>query len=72
MVGRVLTENRYSEAIDILYMRNTFDFHNLDEVLRFSLTVLPERFQSIRSVEWMSVPPFTGSIYPFPTFKTNY
>lgn len=48
-----LTDIRYSEAIETLYTENTFEFQNLDFVLRFALTVLPERFGMIRHVRWM-------------------
>ena len=43
---------RYSEAIEILYKENTFDFDSLDDVLKLSLTLLPERMQLIKSVQW--------------------
>jgi len=42
----------YSEAIEILYKNNTFDFDSLDDVLKLSLTLLPERMCLIKTVQW--------------------
>jgi hypothetical protein len=36
----------------VLYTANTFDFESLSQVLRFSITVLPERMKLIRDVQW--------------------
>jgi len=44
--------NRYSEAVEILYRSNTFDFESLSDVLRLSLVLLPERMQLITDVRW--------------------
>lgn len=51
----------YSEAIPILYTLNTFDFESLSDVLKLSLTVLPERMRLIKDVQWKRVF-FTGGI----------
>ncbi|OCK80181.1 hypothetical protein K432DRAFT_353504 [Lepidopterella palustris CBS 459.81] len=40
----------YSEAIDILYSRNTFRLEHLDTLSHFSTITLPSRFNSIRSL----------------------
>ncbi|OCL03295.1 hypothetical protein AOQ84DRAFT_356975 [Glonium stellatum] len=41
----------YSEAVDILYSRNTFRFEHLDTFIHFSTVILPSRFNSIRSLQ---------------------
>ncbi|KAF2811796.1 uncharacterized protein BDZ99DRAFT_519043 [Mytilinidion resinicola] len=40
----------YTEAAPLLYKTNTFDFRNLDVLLAFPTTILPDRFQLIRSL----------------------
>ncbi|KAF4630280.1 hypothetical protein G7Y89_g7855 [Cudoniella acicularis] len=37
----------YSEAIEILYKSNVFEFNNIEDVLRLSMTILPERMKLI-------------------------
>jgi hypothetical protein len=49
---RVEILGRYSEAIEILYKENFFDFDSLADVLKLSLTLLPERMSLIKSVQW--------------------
>jgi hypothetical protein len=44
--------NSYGEAVDVLYRENTFTFPKLGEVLKLSMTVLPERMALIKSVQW--------------------
>ena len=51
-IGSMLNVCRYSEAIEILYKENTFDFDSLNDVLKLSLTLLPERMRLIKSVQW--------------------
>jgi hypothetical protein len=54
-----LTLGSYSEAIDILYADNTFDFSELmgglHDVLKFALLIPTERMQLIKSVKWLQV-----------------
>lgn len=45
-------KSRYSEAVEILYKDNTFDFDYLADVMRLSLVVLPERMRLISDVTW--------------------
>lgn len=54
----------YSEAIEILYSKNTFSMLHLGRLLHFSFTVLPQRMNAIRSLElgW-----YLNSIYPYDT-----
>lgn len=44
----------YSETISMLYSTNTFSFHDLDCIRYFSASILPKRFDIIRSldVQW--------------------
>lgn len=42
----------YSEAIEILYATNTFDFDSLNGVLQLSRTILPNRMKLVKSVQW--------------------
>ncbi|KAH8802719.1 hypothetical protein F5884DRAFT_480252 [Xylogone sp. PMI_703] len=42
----------YSEAIEILYKQNTFDFDSLNGVLQLSRTILPSRMKMVKSVQW--------------------
>ena len=44
--------DRYSEAIEILYKENTFDFDSLNDVLKLSTTLIPERMHLIKQVQW--------------------
>jgi hypothetical protein len=44
--------NRYSEAIEILYKENIFEFDSLNDVLKLSLTLIPERMHLIKKVQW--------------------
>jgi hypothetical protein len=53
-------KNRYSEGIEMLYRRNTFDFESLAAVLKLSLTILPERMQMIKLVQWRYAWPIRG------------
>jgi hypothetical protein len=48
----MLTCCRYSEAIEILYTANSFDFDSLNDVLKLSLTLLPERMNLMKTVQW--------------------
>ena len=48
----VLISHRYSEAIEMLYTENTFNFESLNDVLKLSLTLVPERMALIQSVRW--------------------
>ncbi|KAB8346224.1 hypothetical protein FH972_023269 [Carpinus fangiana] len=54
----------YSEAISILYQDNVFAFNHLDTVLSLSRTILPDRFDSIRTItlqwnfKWPLIPEF--------------
>lgn len=67
------SHNRYSEAIDILYSQNTFDFNHIDTILSLSTTILPRRLHSIhhlhlqwtvRALTWMdSYPPYDESTW---------
>ena len=60
----MLTLRRYTEAIDILYQENIFTFPKLGEVLRLSMTLLPERMALIKNLQWRYVPsPFPLLIY---------
>lgn len=49
-----LTEDRYSESINLLYSTNAFSFSDLDCLRYFSCTVLPQRFALIQNldIEW--------------------
>ncbi|KAF2165408.1 hypothetical protein M409DRAFT_55808 [Zasmidium cellare ATCC 36951] len=40
----------YTEAIDVLYQTNTFDFNRLEGIMRLPQVLLPDRLQRIRSV----------------------
>lgn len=40
----------YSESISLLYSRNTFDFDQRESLYSLSLTIVPSRFNVIRSV----------------------
>jgi len=40
----------YSESISILYSKNTFDFDQRESLYSLSITVLPERFNMVRSI----------------------
>ncbi|RFU34861.1 hypothetical protein B7463_g1482, partial [Scytalidium lignicola] len=42
----------YSEAIEMLYKENTFDFDSLNGVLQLSRTILPNRMKLVTSVQW--------------------
>ncbi|KAH8667485.1 hypothetical protein BGZ60DRAFT_431719 [Tricladium varicosporioides] len=42
----------YSEAIDLLYKCNTFEFMDIENVLRLSMTILPERMKLITNIRW--------------------
>ncbi|KAH8601521.1 hypothetical protein B0O99DRAFT_606821 [Bisporella sp. PMI_857] len=42
----------YSEGIELLYTHNTFEFTCLKDVMRLSLTILPERMILIQDVNW--------------------
>lgn len=61
----------YSEAIDLLYSRNTFVFRNLTAITSFTSTVLPQRLNCIQSLrlEWIfrdydiDYPHGTGAAY---------
>ncbi|KAK2758284.1 hypothetical protein FQN54_004130 [Arachnomyces sp. PD_36] len=63
----------YSEAIDILYTQNTFDFNHVDTILNLSTTILPYRLHSIRhlnlhwtvrALTWMDAyPPYDESTW---------
>jgi len=41
----------YTEAIQILYSAPTFDFDSLETLIAFSCSVLPQRFDSIHSIQ---------------------
>lgn len=40
-------ENSYTEAIDMLYSTNTFDFIDLDNIVQLAATILPRRLNAI-------------------------
>lgn len=42
---------RYNEAISVLYSLNIFDFDSTETFLAFSCGILPQRFDSIRSIQ---------------------
>lgn len=42
----------YGEAVDVLYRENRFMFSKIGNVLRLSMTVLPERMKLIKNVQW--------------------
>ncbi|KAI9717122.1 MAG: hypothetical protein M1812_004870 [Candelaria pacifica] len=62
----------YSEAINILYSQNTFIFRDLDTVINFPKTVLPQRWHSIRflRLEWTFRYPFEP-LYTKPSPTNN-
>lgn len=45
----------YTEAVPIMYSTNRFDFRNLGTLIQFETTVLPQRFNAIRSLtlQWV-------------------
>ncbi|KAL2831039.1 hypothetical protein BJY01DRAFT_226792 [Aspergillus pseudoustus] len=72
LLALVLTCRRiYSEAIDILYSRNTFVFRNLTAITSFLSNVLPQRLNCIRALrlKWLfrdyevDIPDGTGASY---------
>lgn len=48
---RRLTLLRYSEGVEILYTRNLFDLNHIVTLQHLASTVLPERFNQIRSLQ---------------------
>jgi hypothetical protein len=44
----------------MLYRNNSFDFESLATVFKLSLTILPERMQMIKLVQWRYAWPITG------------
>lgn len=52
LLDPVLTCRRlYSESISILYSHNTFDFDQRESLYSLSITILPDRFNMIRSIQ---------------------
>ena len=43
---------RYTESIEILYKKNRFNFDRFEDVLKLSLTLVPERMQWMRDIQW--------------------
>jgi hypothetical protein len=57
----VLTDDRYVESIPILYSHNTFLFERSENILQLSMSILPQRMDMIRTVDW----PWVDSAYYF-------
>ena len=45
-----MPENSYSEAIEVLYAENTFDFNHPQSITHLSQTVTPHRFSVITAI----------------------
>lgn len=68
-----LTDDRYSETIDLLYSQNTFFFCDYDTILWFASTILPHRLAVVRSlnIEWDCVCFFNTRIRPPPPYDRD-
>lgn len=52
----------YSESIDILYSKNTFNFRRVDELIYISQTILPQRYNTIRSAQLTRTVPVSARV----------
>lgn len=48
--GTVTNYSSYADAITLLYSSNTFEFDSMESFVSFSCALLPQRFDTIRSV----------------------
>ncbi|KAI9700079.1 MAG: hypothetical protein M1836_002613 [Candelina mexicana] len=66
----------YSEAIKTVYSQNIFDFDDLDTLIHFPVTVLPQRWNAIRSLRlaWAFSQPFRmeyGASFTYTSFPPS-
>src|ERR1035438_3725976 len=43
--------NRYTDAIEVLYGSNVFDFDSMESLISFSVAVIPKRFDAIQYLQ---------------------
>lgn len=43
--------NRYTDAIEVLYSSNVFDFDSMESLILFSIAIVPKRFDAIQYLQ---------------------
>lgn len=47
---------RYSEGVEYLYKENSFDFRNMEGLVKFTDTVLPSRLKLVKDIQTYYMP----------------